>query len=917
MDSTLNIEEKEIATKIGTQIDYADETKTIPQNNDNLNENQLESYIDSGFDKHVTSRDNEDDDDLKNEESESEDSEISEEKNTTNVEENPATLISKPSIDITSSDVERTVDIKDSESNNSIIIDASIKTDPSLSVENLPTVSENNLELDLIDGSTVGENSSNAENESTALDTSNILIKGEEDKAIEVCKSQYTKSSEEKNVNDPTSIANDLSTGNTKADLVLLNEPNVNDQTSSASDLTAENNKADLISQNKPEDFNSQILNIISDIDINIKAQEKITQLKEQELKLIQKQNDLANEIHKQQILAKQLSAQNQLEHNDCQSGELDLHSQYQNERGGPTSTLYQKNIASKEYANVSKTVDLRKIFTPATDAAEILPKNRKLYASSAFYSPTLHPTVEDQVELARRISHSLSDISNQTSKGQSMYVNRKKRSDKWVHEGRSQDFQQYQQRPVLSPNILPAYSDAGKHRVQLNIHQNQLIEKYSKPGLQVVQSPWKAALQTGSASSAFLEDTKSFSPPALTAIPSSQTDSKDWTDANEPMPHGSSRRHTNASSPRSVIVPSNPQRDLAYTPCVAQGWGGRSVELPKDSFQSNESQSSWQTQPHIGRPDDSNPSFTNYIFGERLTSNFAFDVQNRLHSLENFQKYFLEYQRLEIEILRNRESARVLQPDAYESHVDFTPQNEFKVVGGEDLNVNCDLDEKVNVRELIQSFEKQNKPDLRDVAATIEGLYVPKEISLSSYAAPSQQREIHGKHFERPYEDTLSRSFPRNNLSANNNVLGNGGMGEFPPSMPIATALNTGTLNQQPYSPTSYKKTVPGLEKVESFARYEQPDRKRLTSGSPQYLKALQNSQVRNASPISFGTSLNEQTSWPPGSVLLQGGSPSPLPNHVQTFNKCAKGWGSIPVKQKSYSSQFNLPGNLPYSDF
>ncbi|XP_033168216.1 uncharacterized protein LOC117146299 isoform X8 [Drosophila mauritiana] len=844
MDSTLNIEEKEIATKIGTQIDYADETKTTPQNNDNLNENQLESYIDSGFDKPVTSRDNEDDDDLKNEESESEDSEISEEKNTTNLEENTATLINKPSMDITSSDVERTVDIKDSESNNPIIIDASIKTDPSLSVENLPTVSENNLELDLIDGSTVGENSSNAENESAALDTSNILIKGEEDKAIEVCKSQYTKSSEEKNVNDPTSIANDLSTGNTKADLVLLNEPNVNDQTSSAFDLTAENNKADLISQNKPEDFNSQILNIISDIDINIKAQEKITQLKEQELKLIQKQNDLANEIHKQQILAKQLSAQNQLEHNDCQSGELDLHSQYQNERGGPTSTLYQKNIASKEYANVSKTVDLRKIFTPATDAAEILPKNRKLYASSAFYSPTLHPTVEDQVELARRISHSLSDISNQTSKGQSMYVNRKKRSDKWVHEGRSQensetkstmevaklekiplklimnpngkvrdynslkdlinveagllspdncaelitalqlhqgrDFQQYQQRPVLSPNILPAYSDAGKHRVQLNIHQNQLIEKYSKPGLQVVQSPWKAALQTGSASSAFLEDTKSFSPPALTAIPTSQTDSKDWTDANEPMPHGSSRRHTNAiaSSPRSVIVPSNPQRDLAYTPCVAQGWGGRSVELPK-------------------------------------------------------------------------------------------------------------------------------------------GLYVPKEISLSSYAAPSQQREIHGKHFERPYEDTLSRSFPRNNLSSNNNVLGNGGMGEFPSSMPMATALNTGTLNQQPYSPTSYKKTVPGLEKVESFARYEQPDRKRLTSGSPQYLKALQNSQVRNASPIPFGTSLNEQTSWPPGSVLLQGGSPSPLPNHVQTFNKCAKGWGSIPVKQQSYSSQFNLPGNLPYSDF
>lgn len=58
-----------------------------------------------------------------------------------------------------------------------------------------------------------------------------------------------------------------------------------------------------------------------------------------------------------------------------------------------------------------------------------------KMFASSAFYAKGLHPTVEDQVELARRISSSLSDISNKSSKGQAMYVNRKKRSVKWVHE--------------------------------------------------------------------------------------------------------------------------------------------------------------------------------------------------------------------------------------------------------------------------------------------------------------------------------------------------------------------------------------------------------------------------------------------------------------------------------------------------
>ncbi|XP_068084957.1 uncharacterized protein [Anabrus simplex] len=83
-----------------------------------------------------------------------------------------------------------------------------------------------------------------------------------------------------------------------------------------------------------------------------------------------------------------------------------------------------------------SKPIDLEKLFTPASDSGELTPsRSRKMYASSSFYSPH-HPTVEDQVELARRISQSLSDISNKQSKGQSMYINRKKRSVKWEHAG-------------------------------------------------------------------------------------------------------------------------------------------------------------------------------------------------------------------------------------------------------------------------------------------------------------------------------------------------------------------------------------------------------------------------------------------------------------------------------------------------
>ena len=43
---------------------------------------------------------------------------------------------------------------------------------------------------------------------------------------------------------------------------------------------------------------------------------------------------------------------------------------------------------------------------------------------------------MEEQVELARAISHSLSADTNSTSRGQSMYVKRRNRSSKWIHQG-------------------------------------------------------------------------------------------------------------------------------------------------------------------------------------------------------------------------------------------------------------------------------------------------------------------------------------------------------------------------------------------------------------------------------------------------------------------------------------------------
>lgn len=85
-----------------------------------------------------------------------------------------------------------------------------------------------------------------------------------------------------------------------------------------------------------------------------------------------------------------------------------------------------------KTKANLKKTTCCELYANVATLQHVVL---GKMFASSSFYAKGLHPTVEDQVELARRISSSLSDISNKSSKGQAMYVNRKKRSVKWVHE--------------------------------------------------------------------------------------------------------------------------------------------------------------------------------------------------------------------------------------------------------------------------------------------------------------------------------------------------------------------------------------------------------------------------------------------------------------------------------------------------
>ncbi|XP_054717180.1 synaptopodin 2-like protein isoform X3 [Uloborus diversus] len=66
------------------------------------------------------------------------------------------------------------------------------------------------------------------------------------------------------------------------------------------------------------------------------------------------------------------------------------------------------------------------------------LTKKKKMFSSSSFYEEpqSIYPTVEEQVEMAKKIASSLADDVNSKSKGSNMFHKRVKRSTKWIHEG-------------------------------------------------------------------------------------------------------------------------------------------------------------------------------------------------------------------------------------------------------------------------------------------------------------------------------------------------------------------------------------------------------------------------------------------------------------------------------------------------
>lgn len=454
---------------------------------------------------------------------------------------------------------------------------------------------------------------------------------------------------------------------------------------------------------------------------------------------------------------------------------------------------------SSSSSTTYTKKVDLQKIFTPANDVEEILPKNRNLYASSAFYSPHLHPTVETQVELARRISHSLSDVSNKQSKGQSMYVNRKKRSVKWVHEGSGkaqpqideyseetkeneyeskkdplklimnprgkvkdltslreplsetgllspdrcaklvqalneqkgrgaelfakrrrkaekwivEEYKAGSESPAglndkpLSPSpasMVPAYSDVGIHRVQLNMQQDQIQDKYVSPSVKLIKSPWDAALETGDASNAFVEGQTS-------------------------------------QVPQPITLTSSGHRNLAYKPSIPQGWKAPAVVLPKE-YQLNvgeEVSSAAKACEDLIRNEEEEII--------KLLTKTELTHSEPLHQIEEEHYSFAEQNNAirELENALNQFDKHQIQESVYDSADKMMPKFRTSIspidekVGKVETKKEEDEEEdyrKVPVRDLISCFEQQ----VEKIAA--ENQVIAKPAVKKHWVIDSQEEE-------------------------------------------------------------------------------------------------------------------------------------------------------------------------------
>lgn len=74
---------------------------------------------------------------------------------------------------------------------------------------------------------------------------------------------------------------------------------------------------------------------------------------------------------------------------------------------------------------------------TPDTESAGFISRKKKMYSDSAFFDTpdSNYPTIEEQMELCKKIAQSLTSAANRKARGAKMFAKRKRKSAKWIHD--------------------------------------------------------------------------------------------------------------------------------------------------------------------------------------------------------------------------------------------------------------------------------------------------------------------------------------------------------------------------------------------------------------------------------------------------------------------------------------------------
>ncbi|KAG8181188.1 hypothetical protein JTE90_010959 [Oedothorax gibbosus] len=103
-------------------------------------------------------------------------------------------------------------------------------------------------------------------------------------------------------------------------------------------------------------------------------------------------------------------------------------------------------------------------VSTETPFGSTIITKKKKMFTSSSFFDEpeALYPTVEEQVEMAKKIADSLTVDTNQKSKGANMFYKRVKKSTKWIHEGPEPSDESGSETPDI-PGVEPPTPDPSQ----------------------------------------------------------------------------------------------------------------------------------------------------------------------------------------------------------------------------------------------------------------------------------------------------------------------------------------------------------------------------------------------------------------------------------------------------------------------